>query len=62
MNCENCHSGHYQTPKDNHPSYIVCSSCGAIKLTYSPMGYQEDMHQVNTGGGIDIIAVFGGYG
>jgi PBSX family phage terminase large subunit len=26
------------------------------------MPYQEEMHQVSTGGGIDIIACFGGYG
>jgi phage terminase large subunit len=62
MNCENCHSGHYQTPKDSHPSYVECSACGAIKLTYVAQDYQEDMHQVNTGGDIDIISCFGGYG
>lgn len=58
--CESCHSGFMQTPKDNHPSYYVCSSCGAMKLSYSPMPYQEEMHTFSSGLEIDIIAVFGG--
>lgn len=49
-------------PKDDHPSYLQCDSCMAIELTYKPMEFQEAMHTVNTGGDIDIIAVFGGYG
>lgn len=60
--CENCHSGYYVNPPDNHPSYVNCNACGAIKLTYDPQPYQEGMHTVSTGGGIDIIACFGGYG
>lgn len=60
--CQNCKSGFMQQPPDNHPSYTICGSCGAIQLSYSPMPYQEEMHQVNTGKEIDIIAVFGGYG
>lgn len=51
-----------QNPPDNHPSYVVCGSCGAIELTYVPQDYQEDMHRVDTGEGIDILSVFGGYG
>lgn len=61
-NCRNCHSGFMQNPPDNHPSYVVCGSCGAIELTYVPQDYQEDMHRVDTGEGIDILSVFGGYG
>lgn len=49
-------------PVDLHPAYLQCDACLAIELTYAPMEYQEEMHMVNTGGGIDIIAVFGGYG
>lgn len=49
-------------PPDNHPSYLVCNSCGAMELTYVPQDYQEDLHTVDTGEGIDIIACFGGYG
>lgn len=54
--------GEMQKPKDNHPSYLICSSCGAMQLTYEPMEYQEELHSVNTGGGIDIIFCAGGYG
>lgn len=60
--CHNCKVGVMTEPPDKHPSYLVCSSCLAIELTYQPQDYQEDMHTVNTGGGIDIVAVFGGYG
>lgn len=60
--CHNCKVGVMTEPPDKHPSYLVCSSCLAIELTYQPQPYQEDMHTVNTGGGIDIVAVFGGYG
>lgn len=49
-------------PPDQHPAYVQCSSCLAIELTYMPQEYQEEMHTVFTGGDIDIIAVFGGYG
>lgn len=51
-----------QPPSDQHPSYLQCNSCMAVELTYQPMEYQEEMHTVSTGGDIDIIAVFGGYG
>lgn len=62
--CSHCKVGNLQTPKDDHPSYLVCDSCGAFQLLYIPMEYQEDMHQVKTGDkdDTDIIAVFGGYG
>lgn len=60
--CHNCHIGHMREPKDQHPSYVQCDSCMAIELTYRPQEYQENMHTVTTGGDIDIIAVFGGYG
>lgn len=49
-------------PPDKHPSYVVCNSCLAIELVYEPQEYQEDMHKVSTGSGIDVVAVFGGYG
>ena len=60
--CANCQVGHMREPKDQHPAYLQCDSCMAIELTYEPQDYQEEMHTVNTGGDIDIIAVFGGYG
>lgn len=60
--CESCHSGTYQTPRDNHPSYVICNACGAMKLQYQPMPYQEEMHTYTSGDEIDIIAVFGGFG
>jgi PBSX family phage terminase large subunit len=62
--CENCKVGTMREPPDQHPAYTQCDSCMAIQLTYVPMDYQKDMHQVKTGGGddTDIIAVFGGYG
>lgn len=60
--CHNCKVGTMREPVDLHPAYFQCDSCLAIELTYTPMEYQEEMHQVSTGGGIDIIAVFGGYG
>jgi PBSX family phage terminase large subunit len=60
--CYNCKVGTMRLPQDQHPAYLVCDSCMAIELTYQPMHYQEEMHAVSTGGDIDIIAVFGGYG
>lgn len=62
--CHNCKVGRMRIPADNHPAYLQCDSCLAIELTYEPMEYQEDMHQVRTGtkDDTDIIAVFGGYG
>jgi hypothetical protein len=58
--CPQCKVGTVKPPKDDHPAYFQCDSCMAIELLYSPMDYQEEMHTVNTGGDIDIIAVFGG--
>ena len=62
--CHNCKVGTMQLPPDQHPSYIVCSSCMAIELTYQPQDYQEEMHMVRSDGedDTDIISVFGGYG
>lgn len=62
--CLNCKVGIMQPPPDQHPSYVQCTSCMAIELTYQPMYYQEEMHQVRADGedDTDIIAVFGGYG
>lgn len=62
--CQNCKVGTLLPPQDQHPSYLQCSSCLAIQLTYIPQDYQEDMHQVRNGESddTDIIAVFGGYG
>lgn len=62
--CYNCKVGSMLPPADSHPSYLQCDSCSAIELTYMPMEFQEEMHQVKTGvySDTDIIAVFGGYG
>ena len=60
--CDYCKVGMMVEPVDKHPSYLVCNSCMAMELTYEPQEYQEEMHTVSTGGGIDIVAVFGGYG
>jgi PBSX family phage terminase large subunit len=60
--CRNCHAGTLREPLDKHPSYLICDACMAIELTYLPQLYQEEMHEVNTGFDISIIAVFGGYG
>lgn len=60
--CYNCKVGSMMPPPDDHPSYLQCNSCMAIELTYVPQDYQEELHQTTTGGGIDILAVFGGYG
>lgn len=55
-------------PPDDHPSYVICNSCGAIELTYSPMSYQEEFHetpyQLADDGSLrpQLIGVFGGYG
>lgn len=63
MNCENCHSGVLQDPPDRHISYKICSSCGAIKLTYDPQSYQEEMHTYTNGEDkLTILGIFGGYG
>lgn len=60
--CNNCKVGTMMEPPDHHPSYLRCNSCMAIELTYKPLPYQEAMHQVDNGSGIDIIFVAGGYG
>lgn len=62
--CYNCKVGDMVPPPDLHPSYVQCTSCLAIELTYQPQEYQEQMHMVKTGDSddTDIIAVFGGYG
>ena len=60
--CHNCKVGIMHPPTDGHPAYLQCDACLAIELTYSPMPYQEEMHTINTGYDMDIIAVFGGYG
>lgn len=68
MDCLHCLNGHMQPPNDGHPSYVLCSSCGAVELTYVPQEYQQPMHSVpyslNNKNRIraQIIAVFGGYG
>lgn len=57
-----------EKPPDNHPSYLVCPNCGAIELTYLPMDYQEELHEVpyildeNGGYKPQILATFGGFG
>lgn len=60
--CHHCKVGTLRKPNDDHPSYLICSSCSAIQLTYVPQDYQEEFHRTTTGKGIDIIAVFGGFG
>lgn len=62
--CFNCKVGEMVPPVDQHPGYVICNSCMAIELTYEPMEYQEDLHQVSLGeeGDTNILAVFGGYG
>lgn len=73
MECLNCHMGEMQKPRDGHPSYLICPSCGAIELTYKPQDYQEPLHRVpytlvedpetgEKGIRTQIIGVFGGYG
>lgn len=55
-------------PQDDHPSYLVCTTCGSIELTYVPMEYQEPMHATPysyTKDGkpnLQILFVAGGYG
>jgi hypothetical protein len=54
-----------EKPPDSHPSYLICSSCRAIELTYEPMDYQNAIHTIpyvpDGKGGIkpQIIATFG---
>lgn len=68
MQCQNCFNGEMEKPKDDHPAYLICPSCGAIELTYQPMDYQADLHTVpyteDGKGGIkpQILATFGGFG
>lgn len=57
-----------QIPDDEHPSYVVCDTCGAFHLTYMPQDYQEEAHRnpylLNDDGSIKVqtIGLFGGYG
>lgn len=73
MQCLSCFVGTMSKPRDNHPSYLTCTSCGAIELTYKPQDYQEPMHSVPydltvdpetgvEGTRMQIVGVFGGYG
>jgi Zn ribbon nucleic-acid-binding protein len=66
MECLNCHIGHMQPPRSQHPAYVECPNCGAIELTYEPMDYQTQLHEteyiVNKNNQIQpqIIGIFGG--
>lgn len=66
--CAYCRAGRLQVPDDEHESYLICDSCGAIQLTYMPMGYQEKFHRtsytLNEEGELStqIIGIFGGFG
>lgn len=66
--CSHCRTGKLRIPEDEHPSYCLCETCGAIQLTYIPQDYQEEFHQteyvLNDDGTVKIqtLALFGGYG
>lgn len=66
--CSYCRIGVYEEPPDDHPSYCLCNSCGAIQLTYVPMDHQAEFHrteyQYNEDGTIktQTLSLFGGYG
>ena len=69
MKCPQCSQGSLVIPPDEHPSYLICSECAAIQLTYKPQDYQEEFHRtpyrINEKDGtnrLQIIGVFGGYG
>lgn len=44
MECLNCHVGRMQIPQDQHPSYLICDSCGALELRYVAQDYQNALH------------------
>lgn len=46
MECQACQIGIMQKPPDDHPAYLLCSNCGALELTYSPLPYQEEIHKI----------------
>lgn len=64
--CTNCKVGKFQVPDDMHPSYVLCDTCGAMHLTYSPQDYQEEAHRnqylLNDDGSFKVqtIGLFGG--
>lgn len=66
--CSNCKTGYLEIPPDEHPSYCLCNTCGAIHLTYEPMDHQMEFHSVpyeyNKDGTIktQTFGLFGGYG
>ena len=69
MECLQCNIGQMQKPEDDHPSYLVCSNCGAIELNYAPQDYQNEFHgskaSIDPESGeiaLQIFGVFGGYG
>lgn len=67
--CANCKVGRYELPPDEHPSYCLCTTCGAMQLTYMPQDYQEEFHRaeyfLNEEDGTlknQTLGLFGGYG
>jgi PBSX family phage terminase large subunit len=54
--CYSCHIGIFQ--ETDQESYVQCSECGAIKLTYQPQAYQSAYHADPH----KFKAFFGGYG
>ena len=43
--CGHCHYGNYVKSIDDHVSYVVCDTCGAMQLSYIPQDYQEALHR-----------------
>lgn len=66
--CQHCKTGKLRIPEDEHVSYCLCDTCGAIQLTYVPQTHQEEFHETkflyNEDGSIktQTLALFGGYG
>jgi len=58
LKCLKCGIGEMQEPKDHHPSYVVCSVCGAIELTYIPVPKQREFHKSKA----KYRGFFGGFG
>lgn len=56
--CSICKFGYMMEPADEQESYLECSECGTILLTYEPMPHQIAFHQDTN----KYKAFFGGFG
>ena len=58
MKCKVCKQGYMVPPKDEQESYLICTECESIQLTYKPLPHQAAFHRDPH----KFKAFFGGFG